>query len=90
MISSNRSLYLIAFSAPSSSSVSKLRNWFSPDGRKMKKLANRVVPGDAITTNDFKTYMTVSVLLVAAAFLAILLPSERATKLDPVDTLRSE
>ena len=43
-----------------------------------------------MNTRDPITYTSVSLLLVIAAFAAILGPARRAAKADPVETLRHE
>jgi predicted permease len=43
-----------------------------------------------VSANDSATYVTVTALLTVTAFLACLLPAQRAARLDPVTTLRNE
>jgi predicted permease len=43
-----------------------------------------------VSPMDPATYLTVSVVLIVAAFMASYVPSRRATQVDPIDSLRAE
>jgi ABC-type antimicrobial peptide transport system permease subunit len=43
-----------------------------------------------VSTRDIATYASVSILLVSAALVASVIPAWRATKVDPMRSLRDE
>jgi putative ABC transport system permease protein len=43
-----------------------------------------------VSSTDFVTYVTVIMLIVLTAIIATLLPSHRATEIDPLTVLRQE
>jgi ABC-type lipoprotein release transport system permease subunit len=43
-----------------------------------------------VSARDFTTFITVSLILISVGFCASLLPAYRATRIEPVRTLREE